>query len=59
MSSLMSETSLQLWTSYTCGKGTAKVLMKRLVCRLLFTQYKNTWLVRKRLCRLLTKINKK
>jgi len=55
----MSETSLQLWTSYTCGKGTAKVLMKRLVCRLLFTQYKNTWLVRKRLCRLLTKINKK
>jgi len=28
------------------------VSIKRLLCRLLFTQYKNTWLVRIRLCRL-------
>jgi len=28
-------------------------LIKRLLCRLLLTQYKNTWLVRKCLCRLL------
>jgi len=28
------------------------LLIKRLSCRLHFTQYKNTWLVRIRLCRL-------
>jgi len=27
-------------------------LIKRLLCRFLFTKYKNTWLVRIRLCRL-------
>jgi len=27
-------------------------IIKRLFCRLLFTQYKSTWLVRLRLCRL-------